>query len=116
MASYKIKYEHSLGVSHYGSVVVKGSGKVELSDEEVDNLVQLIREKNTTDIEKLELEKTYPSIFNKLDWAYNCVASDALNDHYASQEDEYGEYEFETEYTVEIPQEIINKARAEDAQ
>ncbi len=46
-------------------------GAVELTDEEVQQLVELIRENDgETDIEELELADKYPEIYEKLDDAY----------------------------------------------
>ena len=56
-------------MSHTGEVTVDGESAVELSDEEVDILVRLIRENKTTDVEELDLENLYPVIYDKLDTA-----------------------------------------------
>ena len=55
MALYSIESEQCLGMSHHGAVTVNGESAVELSDEEVDILVKLIKEKGTTDVEALDL-------------------------------------------------------------
>ncbi len=53
-------------------------GAVELTDEEVQQLVDLIRENDgETDVEELELEEEYPEIYRKLDDAYRAVACEA---------------------------------------
>ena len=43
MALYSIESEQCLGMSHSGAVTVNGESAVELSDEEVDILVKLIK-------------------------------------------------------------------------
>ena len=70
MALYSIESEQCLGISHSGAVTVNGESAVELSDEEVDILVKLIKEKGTTDVEELDLENLHPDIYKKLDEAY----------------------------------------------
>ena len=46
MALYSIESEQCLGMTHFGgAVTVNGESAVELSDEEVDILVKLIKEK-----------------------------------------------------------------------
>ena len=70
MALYSIESEQCLGMSHSGAVTVNGESAVELSDEEVDILVKLIKEKGTTDVEELDLENLHPAIYKKLDEAY----------------------------------------------
>ena len=79
---YSIETDVCLGMSHCGSVNAEGSGYVDLSDEEVKILVDLIREKGTTDVEEMELEELHPEIFEKLDDAYREVASDAEELHW----------------------------------
>lgn len=82
MALYSIESEQSLGISHSGEVTVNGESAVELSDEEVDILVRLIKEKNSTDVEELDLENLYPAIYSKLDEAYYDMAYNAEEIHW----------------------------------
>ena len=77
MALYSIESEQCLGMSHHGAVTVNGESAVELSDEEVDILVKLIKKKGTTDVEALDLEYLYPAIYKKLNDAYHDMAYDA---------------------------------------
>ena len=94
---YSIETDVCLGMSHCGSVNAEGSGYVDLSDEEVKILVDLIREKGTTDVEEMGLEELHPEIFEKLDDAYREVASDAEELHWLweSYESGYCEYDFD---------------------
>lgn len=62
MALYSIENDICLGISHSGAVNVESEGYVELSDEEVAKIVDLIRQKGTTDIEGLELEDVEYSV------------------------------------------------------
>ena len=57
-------------MSHSGAVTFNGESAVELSDDEVDILVKLIKEKGTTDVKELDLENLHPVIYKKLDEAY----------------------------------------------
>ena len=71
MALYSIENDTCLGFLHSGGAVnVESTGYVELSDEEVAKIVDLIRQKGTTDIGKLNLEEVYPDIYEKLREAY----------------------------------------------
>ena len=66
MALYRIENDTCLGITHSGGAVnVESEGYVELSDEEVAKIVDLIRQKGTTDIDELELEEKYPDIYEK---------------------------------------------------
>ena len=89
MALYKIELEHFLGAGHSGAVTQNGEGFVDLSDEEVDILVELMKENETDDVEELELEERYPDIFEKLDDACRIIAYDIEELHWLW----YGFYE-----------------------
>ena len=82
MALYSIESEQCLGMSHSGAVTVNGESAVELSDEEVDILVKLIKEKDSTDVKDLDLEHLYPDIYEKLREAYYNMAYDAEEMHW----------------------------------
>lgn len=69
MKKYKVEVEIELGMSHCGGVWVDGESIVELTDEEVDQLVDLIREHGTSDVDEMELETINPQLYEKLDWA-----------------------------------------------
>lgn len=69
-------------MSHSGSVTTSGQSNVELSDEEVDILVKLIREKGTTDVDELDLETSHPELYAKLDDAYRDMAFHAEYMHW----------------------------------
>lgn len=96
MALYSIESEQFLGMSHSGAVTVNGESAVELSDEEVDILVKLIKENDTTDVEELDLENLHPTIYNKLDDAYRDMAYDAEEMHWLWEgyHNGYFEYDF----------------------
>ena len=95
MALYSIESEQSLGISHSGEVTVNGESAVELSDEEVDILVKLIKENDSTDVEELDLENLYPDIYSKLDEAYHDMAYNAEEIHWLREgyDNHYFEYD-----------------------
>ena len=95
MALYSIESEQCLGMSHHGAVTVNGESAVELSDEEVDILVKLIKEKGTTDVEELDLENLYPDIYEKLDDAYRDMAYNAEELHWLWEGYNNGYYEYD---------------------
>lgn len=66
MTAYDIEVEICLGFSHSGSICTYGTGTVELSDQEVAALVELIREKGTSDVGEMGLMQTHRDIFDKL--------------------------------------------------
>ena len=80
MAQYEIKFNRLDGWSYAegkGEIPVE-SATVELSDEEVQTLVDLMQERNLYDVEKLHLEKTNPDIYNKLNEACESIATKAV--------------------------------------
>ena len=95
MALYSIENEQCLGMSHHGAVTVNGESAVELSDEEVDILVKLIKEKGTTDVEALDLENLYPDIYEKLNDAYRDMAYNAEEMHWLWEGYNNGYYEYD---------------------
>ena len=95
MALYSIESEQFLGMSHHGAVTVNGESAVELSDEEVDILVKLIQEKDTTDVEDLDLESLHPAIYEKLREAYYKMAYDAEEMHWLWEGYHNGYFEYD---------------------
>ena len=85
MAMYEIETDICLGFSHCGGVYNSGYGEVELSDEEVDELVALMKEKDTSDVDEMDLEENLPDIYKKLDTAYRDVAYDAEEEHWLEE-------------------------------
>lgn len=79
---FDIESEICLGYSHCGAVTTEGKGVLELEDDEVSVLVNLIREKNTTDVKELGLKELYPDIYDKMDDAYHHVAYKAEELHW----------------------------------
>lgn len=97
MGVYIIECIQSLGMAHWGEVTTKGESSVELTDEEVKLLVDLIREKGTTDVKKLNLEKNHPELYEKLDKAYHDVAYKAEEIHWLLHGYENGYFEYDDE-------------------
>jgi hypothetical protein len=97
MALYSIESEQCLGMSHHGAVTVNGESAVELSDDEVDILVKLIQEKNSTDVGDLDLETLHPDIYKKLDEAYSDMAYRAEEIHWLWEGYNNGYFEYDSE-------------------
>jgi hypothetical protein len=98
MALYSIESEQCLGMAHFGgAVTVNGESAVELSDEEVDILVQLIKEKDTTDVDELDIATSHPSLYEKLDNAYREMAYDAEELHWLWEGYNNGYFEYDEE-------------------
>jgi len=97
MALYSIESEQCLGMSHHGAVTVNGESAVKLSDEEVDILVKLIQEKNSTDVGDLDLETLHPDIYKKLDEAYSDMAYRAEEIHWLWEGYNNGYFEYDSE-------------------
>ena len=98
MALYSIESEQCLGMAHFGgAVTVNGESAVELSDEEVNILVQLIKEKGTTDVEELDIAASHPALYEKLDKAYREMAYDAEELHWLWEGYNNGYFEYDDE-------------------
>lgn len=85
MPKFNIEVEICLGFSHCGGVYNDGHGEVELSENEVDQLVTFMKEKGTSDIEELKLQDILPEIYKKLDEAYRAVAYKAEEEHWLDE-------------------------------
>lgn len=82
MPIFSIETDKCLGMSHTGAVTIEGESTVELTDDEVNTLVQLIREKHTTDVNELKLRDSHPALYEKLFDAYYQMAYDAEEEHW----------------------------------
>ena len=70
MMEFKIYKDACLGYTCWGAPVNScGEAILELTDEEVDALVELIERKGTADIEELNLADALPEVYEKLDAA-----------------------------------------------
>lgn len=102
MPDFSIYSEHSLGFSHYGEVTAEGEGVVTLTDSEVQQLVDLIKENGgETDVEALDLENKYPEIYETLDEAYREAAFQAVYYHWVVAGYENGWYEVDLDDAIE---------------
>lgn len=78
MAVYDISNNVSLGIQHGNHDMYSYySGKVELSEDEVTRIVNLIKEKGTSNVREMDMENVAPDIFKKLHKAYKEMAYDA---------------------------------------
>ncbi len=101
MPIFNIFIERSLGFSHSGEVCVSGDGSVELTDEEVKQLIELIREKGgVTDVDELVLEERYPENYKKLDDACYEIAYKAEYNHWVIEGYENGWYEVDYDEAI----------------
>ena len=95
MAFFYIKCDLCLGFSHCGSEYAYGESRIELSDEEVNILTELIREKGTTDVDELDLASSHPDLYGKLDDAYRETACLAVEAHWLREGVALGEYSYD---------------------
>ena len=113
MAKYEIKFNRLDGWSYESGDIPVESDYVELSDEEVQTLVDLITQKGTYDVSELGIEESYPEIYNKLvetcdSIAWDVALAEAARDaHYYDEEDtfldklqEYCESEYDYEESL----------------
>lgn len=105
MAKYEIELEQFIGMSHSGCESTDGYGTVELSDEEVQALVSLIREKNTTDVDELELRERYPAIYDKLEDACRTIAYEAEETYWLYVGYKDGAFDYDTDELMDYCEE-----------
>lgn len=102
MANFDFNCTSYLGFSHCGSITAEGYGSINLSDEEVATLINLINEKGTTNVEKLDLKTISPDLFQKLDEAYHQAAQEATINHWYMEGFYEGCYEYDTEELMDF--------------
>lgn len=90
-----------LGYSHCGSVTADGYGSIELTDDEVNTLVNLIRENGSSDIEDIALKEKQPYLYEKLDDAYREAAQEATIAHWYMEGFHEGVYEYDEDELIE---------------
>ncbi len=98
MRLYSIESNLVLDKTNKGEATASGEHFVELSDEEVAVLVGLIKEKGTTNVDRLELQESHPGTYDTLEEAYRNMAYDEVEtemlwDGYCSGYFEYNDYE-----------------------
>lgn len=107
MPIFNVLTNSSLGISHSGEVTAEGEGTVALTDEEVQQLIDLIRENGgETDVEKLNLEEKYPVIYSKLDDAFREVARHAEYIHWVNEGYDNGWYDLSIDEISERCEEL----------
>ena len=84
-----------MGMSHSGSVTADGVGTVNLTEGEVSRLVDLIRQKDTADVDALDLANVCPEIYEKLDDAYRDLAYSIAERHWLWEGFYSGAFEYD---------------------
>ena len=79
----KFVFETSVEVTGVFGAYAHAQGEIELSDDEIDVLIRLMRkDKTTMDYRKLSLEEEDPELYEKIDNAYHDAAYEAEG-HYS---------------------------------
>lgn len=85
MPVFEVYVDQCMGFSHCGIISEDGCSEVELTDSEVETLVDLIRKNGTPDVEELKLSELFPDIYAKLDKACYEAACDAEETHWLEE-------------------------------
>ena len=95
MGKYEIKFNKQDGWSYGKEKIPVESDYVELSDDEVQILINLMKEKETYDVSELNIEELHPEIYEKLadtcdSVAWNVALAEAARDaHYYDEDDTF---------------------------
>ncbi len=114
MALYDFETTVYLGWGHSGEVSNTGTGQIDLSDEDVDLLVSLIKENRTSDFRKLKLSRRYPKLYNKLRRKYRKLAIETERHHWLIDGLDEGEYEYDEDSLMEYCMENCGFTLSED--
>ena len=79
---FDIENEICLGISHSGAVMTEETVILELDDNEVSLLINIIKEKKTSDVDELGIEESHPNLYEKLRQAYYDMAYKAEELHW----------------------------------
>lgn len=105
MPNFNFNFTHSLGWSHMGDVTAEAIGTVEFPQEELDALVALMKNKNSSDVEVLNLEEELPEVYRKLDEAICKAAVEAERHHWLLGGFYEGAYEYDVYEVMEYCEE-----------
>lgn len=105
MAQYKITTDICIGFSHHGSENAMAEGTIELTDAEVQTLVELIRKGHSARVEELDVEHKYPQLYEKLHDAYRELNYRAIELYWLWNGVLNGIYEYDTEEAIAYCQE-----------
>ena len=95
MAQYKIEFNRYDGWSEQDGEIPVESAFVELSDDEVQALVDIMKKEGTHDVAELDLEELYPDVYEKLaetcdSIAWDIAVAEAIREvHYYDEEDTF---------------------------
>lgn len=97
MGYYNIESVIFLGATHSGVIKRDGESVVELDDNAVSVLVDLIRQKGTTDVDALGVKESNPEIYDKLHDAYYRLAYTEVENQMLWEGYYRGDYEYDTD-------------------
>ena len=101
MAIYYFSDEVSMGFSHCGEVMADLEGQIELTDEEAAQLVALMQEKKSCDVEQMGLKRRYPALYERLEEAWYDAAYNAELAHWHREGFLDGYCEFDLDEVME---------------
>ena len=101
MALYDFETTVYLGWGHSGEVSTTGTGQIELSDEDVELLVRLMKENRTSEYSKLKLSRRYPKLYNRLRRKYRKLAFETERHHWLIEGLDEGECDYDEENLME---------------
>ena len=105
MPNFNLNFTHSLGWSHKGDVTADAKATVEFCQEELDALVALMKSKNSSNVDVLNLKEELPKIYDKLDEAIMDGMRDAEMHHWLLEGFYEGAYEYDVYEVMEYCEE-----------
>ena len=101
MQTFTLNFTHCIGCSHMGDVTADAKATVEFCQEELDALVALMKSKNSSDVEVLNLKEELPDIYNKLEEAIKDGMIEAEMHHWLLEGFYEGAYEYDVYEVME---------------
>lgn len=105
MPKFNLNFTHSLGWSHMGNVTTEAKATVEFCREELEALVALMKSKNSSDVEVLNLKEELPQVYDQLEEAIKDGVVEAEIHHWLLEGFYEGAYEYDVYEVMEYCEE-----------
>ena len=105
MPKFTLNFTHCIGCSHMGNVTVDATCYVGFDNEELEALVALMKSKNSSDVEVLNLKEELPHVYDQLEEAIKDGVIEAEVHHWLLEGFYEGAYEYDVFEVMEYCEE-----------
>lgn len=105
LQQFTLNFPHCIGSSHMGNVTVDATCYVGFDNEELEALVALMKSKNSSDVEVLNLKEELPQVYDQLEEAIKDGVIEAEMHHWLLEGFYEGAYEYDVYEVMEYCEE-----------